>query len=231
MCTTASMCVGIAALSGSLQFPPCSAELDRVMQTASIAHCKIEGMVHHRDNPQAPCPGVAPHCTLSMYDLLSVAGIDLHEFGIESKEYIVSSSSTAAPDTPVTLSPSPPECPMMYTPSHCIIPPCIIPEVLITADDLRPLSVAVMTSGDHSICLLRGRNGYDTFDPLEGRYTYGMGREEFLRQVVDSRHNPFYRDDQCDLTVMALGRPPDPGRAQRGRSRSAAATAGRGPRP
>lgn len=211
MCTTASMCMGVAILSMKLvpsqqddeDLKRCMTE---VMQIAGTGHKNLSRRITNgtRESVQA-----------SVDDVLLHANIDLQELGLVHRSYVIAQDA-GTPSCQITdgkpaqmrLSGGPVEV-LLYSPEQDFIPPSIVPEAMIPSKwDMPSSVVAVLTCKGHSVMLANGKStdGYCYFDSLSGELITGMNRHEMHQLITDHTKN----NTHADLLVITTKPPIQP---------------------
>lgn len=189
MCTTASMCMGIAVLSGKVnpdkqEDDELSAEMQETMCVAGKGHLNISQQI----------TGGKCHSTqTSIDDIIACANINLASMGLASKSYLISRDAgtrgfTMNDGEPTTLHAEPGKgsSGLLYNPKHDCVSPSTFPELLIPCSwDASSNVMAILTCNHHSVLLLNGpaTRGYAFFDPLSGHLITEMNRWEMQDTV------------------------------------------------
>lgn len=197
MCTTASMCFGVAFISGNLTMQKHGHSgvvhrMNEIMMVASKAHRKFE--LRNRGGETRACPQMA-----SVHEILVSAGIDLTKLGMVVEEFMVTNLHFSQE---TKLLPSGVCKTLAYEPSTCTVPIHMLPEILIPRNRHDPV-VATFTNGKHTVCLFNSEEWlYGMFDPGSGTMRHSMTRSELIGFVENISEGCAY----CDMTVMARKR-------------------------
>lgn len=170
MCTTASMCVGIAFLSGMVSTVPSREQVDRAMAVAQRGHRNLERV-------RLDGSGGGGHCRLSVHDVLSLSGIDLDGLGMEKREYIVMACADGGPALGQESTDK--GSAFQNTPARCLATPDDIADLMRPAEPTNP-TMAVLTGQGHSVCLMMAEGpSFSIFDPATGVLQHGMHEASF----------------------------------------------------
>lgn len=175
MCTTASLCVGVAFLCGVVSTVPCREQVDGAMSVAHRGHRNLE---------RRRCRGEhgVGRCMLSVHDVLSLSMIDLEGLGLERREYIVLPRAQSSPGTPSPRAEA--GSAFERAPARCLVAPEDIAGLMRPAERGSP-TMAVLTGRGHSVCLmLAGDQTFSTFDPATGILQHGMDAPSFEAQAA-----------------------------------------------
>lgn len=193
MCTTASMCFGIALISGNLHMQKHEHtgvvhRVNEIMMVASKAHRKFE--LRNKGCETHARPQMA-----SVNEILVSAGLDLCKLGVLVEEFMVTNMHFS-PETEIFLSGG--SRPLKYQPSTFSVPVNMVPDILIPRDNNDHVA-ATFTNGKHTVCLFNSVDwSYGQFDPGTGTMRHSMTRSELIRCV----DNMLVGCSYCDMTVL-----------------------------
>lgn len=203
MCTTASLCMGVAILSARVD--P-SLQSDGKLRGAAAEVMRVAGTGHtHLSNKISK--GANPSMQTGIDEILSHANIDLKTMGLVYKSYLITpqagtASCSYTDGKPTLLQLAGEESPgLLYVPEHDFVPQSVIPEIMIPTQWSKETNVvAVLTCNGHSVMLANGKSmhGYGFFDPLSGELMSNMDRFEI--QDLIKEHTK--RAPLADLLVI-----------------------------
>lgn len=191
MCTTASLCMGMAIISGKMD-AECQSrdefarEMDGVMEISSRAHERMSKRL---------TGGASTSVCTGIQEVLDCAGINLKELGLSGSSYIV---SPRAGDPTFYLTDGKglslhancgskgSSSSLLYSPAQDLVTSDVVPELLLTRGPASHGAVAVLTCSGHSVLLVNspGIGGYGHFDPLYGKMVVGLDRGSLMQFVA-----------------------------------------------
>lgn len=192
MCTSGSVCVCVGIVTGVVDpvaqtSDELSASVERVMETASDAHGRIEDIKERRKRMRTgiitDSEGSRGCHMVGAEEVLGVLNIDIERVGLAIESLIICEEGRATKfKEAADLTEEERAMPFQFVPESCMISLDHLASCLLPGEDQRSLA-ATLTFDSHTIAVACCQETYSIFDPMPAIFLTGLSREEFENEI------------------------------------------------
>lgn len=193
MCTSACVCVSVAAVTGvigpgSESDPELRRKVENIMGIASNAHAKIE-KIKDSKRRRATDDGepARRHYMVGAEEVLGLLDIDLEKAGLGVETLVICRDGQGTKfkrDEDRTKEEA--RVPLKSMPESCLIGIDHLPDCLVARDGAEGCGLAATVTVDlHTIAVACSAGGvYSIYDPMPAAFVVGMTRAEFVKEIL-----------------------------------------------